>query len=96
MPARSLLHIWSEIDHEEDQDLPRSLEVIKVTLSHDWGTNAIYTRLGTHGVGYGEDDAGEYAVVGMTLPGGVYAELEGDTYGELQGFRIYKDDLPGF
>jgi len=38
-----------------------------------------------------EDDAGEYIRVGFMLSDGIYAEVDGDTYGTLQAFRIYKD-----
>ena len=41
---------------------------------------------GTHSMGYGEDDGEAYAVVGFALPDGVYAETDGGTYGELQGW----------
>ena len=38
-------------------------------------------------------DEGEYIRVGFTLPDGVYAEVDDATYGNLQCFRIYKDEL---
>ena len=38
-----------------------------------------------------ESEFGDYAVVGFTLPAGVYAEIEDSTYGVLQGLRIYRD-----
>ena len=38
-----------------------------------------------------EDDAGEYIRVGFMLSEGIYAEVDGDTYGTLQAFRIYKE-----
>ncbi|MHB1712222.1 MAG: hypothetical protein ACYCV7_12585 [Acidimicrobiales bacterium] len=46
---------------------------------------------GVHGMGYGEEDGEAYAVIGFALPDGVYAETDGGTYGELQGFRIFID-----
>lgn len=45
---------------------------------------------GIHGIQYGEDEAGEYATIGFTLPDGIYGEVDGGTYGQLQGFRIYR------
>lgn len=47
---------------------------------------------GIHGIQYGADDEGEYAVIGFTLPDDIYAEVEGDTYAQLEGFRIYRAD----
>lgn len=38
------------------------------------------------------DDFGAYITVGFNLPDGVFAEIEDDTYGQMQGFRIYLDD----
>lgn len=48
---------------------------------------------GMHGVSYGEDDEGEYATIGFTLPDDIYAEIEGETYAQLQGFRFYRVDV---
>jgi len=44
---------------------------------------------------YGEDpDTGEeYAFVEATLPAGVYAEIDSETYGTLWGFRVYLDSV---
>lgn len=35
----------------------------------------------------------EFIRVDYELPRGVYAELEGDTYGSLTSFRIYKEKV---
>lgn len=50
---------------------------------------------GTQGVTYGSDDQGEFATIGMTLPEGVFAEIEDGTFGQLQGYRVYlSDEVP--
>lgn len=60
-------------------------------ITHEWGS-----LVGLNGIGltYGEDEEGEYVVLGFALPEGWFAEIEDGTYGELQGFRIYRKDLP--
>ncbi len=40
------------------------------------------------------DGGGAYVVLtfdALRLPPGVFAEIDGDTYGELHGIRIYRD-----
>ena len=39
-----------------------------------------------------DEDGDEYVTIGFNLPKGVYAEIEDGTYGELQGFRIYRKE----
>lgn len=42
------------------------------------------------GIHYGEDEDGDtFALVGYNLPEHIYAEIDSDTYGTLQGFRVY-------
>jgi hypothetical protein len=54
---------------------------------------------GTHGVGYFHDiEIGEdYAIVAFMLPDDMYAEIESGTrsgrYGQLEGIRIYLDEV---
>lgn len=41
-------------------------------------------------VTYGTDeDDNEYALIHVSFPVGVHAEIEDGTYGELQGIRVY-------
>lgn len=50
----------------------------------------IKSQFGLHGCTYQFDEDDEYCVtIGFTLPSGVFAEIEDETFGELQGFRIY-------
>ena len=59
----------------------------------------VTSSYGVHGLTYGSDEDGAYAVIGfvlrprkgITLPN-VYAEIEDGTYGELQGFRVYFEE----
>lgn len=83
-----------------DDELSHAIDVIASILRRKWGErDIIMTDLGTHTIGYGiDEDCDEYAVVSFMLGGStpipaVYAEIEDGTYGILQGFRIYKDDL---
>ena len=41
---------------------------------------------------YGEDEEGQFAIIGFVIPDGFYAETE-QGYGTLFGFRIYREDL---
>lgn len=77
-------------------DLARACEII--TEEGDWSERpeTIETPLGTHGCHYNphfppeSTDSEVWVVVGMSaLPGGVFAEIEHGTYGNLQGFRYY-------
>jgi hypothetical protein len=81
-------------------ELSRSIDLIVHALrDNEWGaTDYIGTPLGTHGVTYGDEGEGEFATVGMVLGGStpeppVFAEIEDGTYGQLQAFRIYREDL---
>jgi len=77
-----------------DDDLSRSLLTISNILRLKWEEGFIDTPLGRHGVTITEDmTEGPYATIGMVLPEHVYAEIEDGTYGQMQGFRIYKEDL---
>lgn len=64
-----------------------TLEDLKEILEDRPGT--IETEDGVHGVTYVYDEVGEYAVIGYNLPQGMYAEIDGNTYGEMQGVRVY-------
>lgn len=75
-------------------DLSVALRDICNTLSLKWEGGFIDTPLGRHGVTLGVDEVDdEFASIGMVLPEGVYAEIEDGTYGQLQAFRIYREDL---
>lgn len=59
------------------------------------GEKTITSPFGVHGITYGgdsHDGGGKYAIIGFNLPENVYAEIDCDTYGSLQGFRIYLDE----
>jgi len=64
-------------------------------MSGAWGEySCIYseTMESMSGVLYAHDDDGNaYALISLGLPNGVYAEIDGGTYGTLQGIRIYGD-----
>lgn len=48
--------------------------------------------LGSHDVLYYDDDEdgqGPFAVIGASLPPGVFAEIDDGTFGNLHGFRVY-------
>jgi hypothetical protein len=56
--------------------------------------DTVTSPFGDHGVSEGGDpdyDDGLYITVGCCLPDGTFAEIEDGTYGQLQGFRIFKD-----
>ena len=58
------------------------------------GEGTVESPFGLVGIREGNDDydgGGDYITVGFVLPDGVYAEIEDGTYGQLQGFRIYKE-----
>lgn len=40
-----------------------------------------------------ENDDGEYIRVGFVLPDDIYAEVDDGTYGQLNAFRIYRENL---
>ena len=49
----------------------------------------IVGRFGVHGVTYSEEDGEVFASVGFVVSRpGIYAEIEGGTFGELQAFRF--------
>ena len=80
---------------EDSNDLYWWLATVVAELRDRWGqVDKFGGPFGDHGVVYGESDEGEFATVGFTLPDDVYAVIEGDTYAELQGFRIFREDLP--
>lgn len=63
-----------------------------VYAAHDDNPGNIFETVdsiyGTHGLWYGKDEEDTpYVVVGFTLTNAT-AEIDGDTWGELQGFRI--------
>lgn len=48
---------------------------------------------GSHNVTYDEDEDGDrYATVGFVLLDSVFVEIEGGTYGNLVGLRVYPDE----
>lgn len=50
----------------------------------------------TYTVQYDEDEDGEfYFIVSYTLPPGMYAELDGGSYGYVTGIRCYPDNMGG-
>lgn len=80
--------------------LSHAIDVIAAILRRSWGErDYIKTDLGVHEVTITADEDGdEYALVSFMLGGStstptVHAEIEDGTYGILQGFRIYKEDL---
>lgn len=68
------------------------LDDVTARLNHGERPSVIQTNFGYHGIRYGTDDTGQYAVVGFEFPAGIYAEIEDGTYGTLQGLRIYYQD----
>ena len=63
-------------------------------LRANWGQiHRLESPFGIHSVEYHTPprwpDYFGYAIIGFTLPDGVYAEIEDGTYGTLNGFRIY-------
>ena len=42
-----------------------------------------------------DEDGYEYATISFSLPDGVYAELEGGTYGTMVGVRVYREPFEG-
>ena len=84
-------------------DLSEAIDCIIESLrENEWGDVVlIKTRLGVHGTDYDTDEDGdEFVTVSMVVGGSerhmdvsVYVEIEDGTYGQMQGFRIYRDDL---
>ena len=72
-----------------DQQLYNFLGGVRSRLDSGERPTEIVGPFGTHGVRYDEEDGEEYATVGFALPDGVFAEIDGDAYGEMVGFRIY-------
>jgi hypothetical protein len=73
------------------EELKKTVAIVQL----NWGIEQVTTKFGTHGVEYvHEEDDPEgigYAVIGWTIPlVDVYAEIEDGTYGQLQGFRVYR------
>jgi hypothetical protein len=59
-----------------------------------WGEiTEVTSPFGDHGVVYDMDETGCFATIGFTLPDACYAEIEDGTYGQLNGLRIYRDDV---
>lgn len=53
----------------------------------------ITSPFGSHNVTYDEDEDGDrYATVGFVLLDSVFVEIEGGTYGNLVGLRVYPDE----
>jgi hypothetical protein len=77
--------------------------IIESLRENEWeSVTRIETPLGVHGVTYGVEyevrDTEQYATIGMVLGGSapgpeVYVEIEDGTYGVMQGFRIYREDV---
>lgn len=82
-----------------DTDFDVALAVIRETLRTSWGVDRIVTVLGEHGVDYiaaedsEEPDEGDSAIVGFVLPRDFFAQLDYGTYGQMQGFRVFRSDL---
>jgi hypothetical protein len=77
-----------------DDELSVAMQIMRDELSLKWEEGFIVTPLGRHGVTITEDmTEGPYATIGMVLDEHVYVEIEDGTYGQMQGFRIYKEDL---
>lgn len=78
-------------------DLSVAMQIMRDELSLKWEEGFIETPLGRHGITITEDDTSEgegpYATIGMVLDEHVYVEIEDGTYGQMQGFRIYREDL---
>lgn len=58
--------------------------------SFDTG-GTLSSPIGSHGVMRGDEGEGGFIIIGMTMPDGVFAEIENGTYGELHGIRIYAE-----
>lgn len=86
-----------------DDQLSEAIDTIIESLrENDWeDVVRIETPLGVHGVTYASDECNEeYATIGMVLGGSkpgvdIYVEIEDGTYGQMQGFRIYREDVMG-
>ena len=72
---------WIALNYRAD-----NLTFDSPTISTSFGDLGI---TGPHTDDY--DGTMEYIRVGFVLSDGIYAEIDGDTYGQLQAFRIYKD-----
>ena len=75
----------------------RSLEAARTALATEtWGTWSGITDMDNGAVmycEYGEDGEGQFATIGFVLPDEFYAEIDGGAYGNLFGFRIYREDI---
>lgn len=70
------------------------IEDVKDGLRAHWGKVASVTStFGNHSIEYQTEAGEEYAIVAFMLPDDVFAEIEDGTYGTLNGFRIYREDL---
>lgn len=73
------------------------LNKIASLIRSDWGIKQVESMYGVHGVYYVDAADSEeneaYAIVGFVLPEGIYVEIEDGTYGEVQGFRIYREEV---
>ncbi len=83
------------------RELSILLPIMAVRLAEqEWGTiESFGTIHGTFGVEYGssptwEGPAEQYAIIGFNLPEPFYAEIEDGDWGSLNGFRIWRKDLP--
>lgn len=80
--------------YSTETNLGRMLtDVAQTMLATDERPLTIKTVFGEHGMHYDFDEDGDgFVTIGFNLPDGVFAEIDGGTYGQLQGFRIYLGD----
>lgn len=73
--------------------LPIWLEELETALRDGWEpdpTLPLTSPLGEHGWQFEHDDDGDkYLKLELGLKGNCFAEIDSDTYGTLQGIRIY-------
>jgi hypothetical protein len=72
-----------------------ALETVAEVLREEWG-GLIQVEVGGWmlGLDYGVDpEYGEYAILGFNLPHPWFGEIDDGTFGSLQGFRVYRNDL---
>lgn len=72
------------------------LERVATEIRAGWGSvPSVRSAFGVHGVSYVDRDDDEdgigFATIGFVMPEGIYAEIEHGTYGELQGFRVFRE-----
>ena len=81
--------------HYDDNQLYAFIELVRERLNNGdikREETLLQSDFGVHSIQLltDEDTGEEYALAAFTLPYDVYVEIEDSTYGELQGFRIYR------